>query len=99
MSYAEVCEVRDESQGYKASKKFNFDSPWDTHFVEMGKKTVLRRLFKYLPTSAETQGVISKDELADAGVSQDNALVLDAGDYKVTEVADDEPAREPGEDS
>jgi recombination protein RecT len=73
--------------------------PWKDHYEEMAKKTAIRRLFKLLPVSVEMERAVGADELQEADVSQDNALVLDAGDYKVTEVADDEPAREPGEDS
>lgn len=59
MGRKEVERIRNESQGFKAAeataRKYNRDanSPWHTHFEEMAKKTVLRRLFKYLPVSIE----------------------------------------------
>src|SRR5690606_35183329 len=42
MSKSEVDEIR------KQSKSQN-NGPWVTHYEEMAKKTVLRRLFKWLP--------------------------------------------------
>lgn len=88
MSRAKVEAVRDGSQGYKAAAasaekyKKPIDSPWTNHFDEMAKKTVIRQLFKYLPVSIEIQRAVGLDEQADAGVSQHNAMVIDA-DYNV----------------
>jgi len=46
MSLDEVQSIRDRSKAGKSG-------PWVTDFVEMGRKTVIRRLFKYLPKSTE----------------------------------------------
>ena len=51
------------------SKAKNF-GPWKTHYDEMAKKTVIRRLFKYLPISVELQKAIIADEQVDAGLDQ-----------------------------
>jgi len=99
MSRPEIERVRDESQGYKAAAttaaKYDkpIDSPWAGHFEEMAKKTVIRRLFKYLPVSIEIQRAVGLDEQAEAGVRQDNPLVID-GDYTRVPngTADDAPA-------
>ena len=53
------------------------DSPWNTHFSEMARKTVIRRLFKYLPVSVEIQTAVTLDEQADAGVPQRNDTVIE----------------------
>ena len=45
---------------------------WRDYYEEMAKKTVIRHLFKYLPTSVELQRAISLDEQADSGESQKN---------------------------
>lgn len=74
MSRAEIEKVR-------AQSKAKDNGPWITHFDEMAKKTVVRRLFKYLPVSIEIQRAVGLDEQAEAGVSQDNALIID-GDYE-----------------
>lgn len=75
MSRADVDKVRSTS-------KAGTNGPWVTHFEEMAKKTVIRRLFKYLPVSIEIQHAVTLDERADAGIDQDNASVL-TGDYSV----------------
>ncbi|RLK56273.1 recombination protein RecT [Stenotrophomonas rhizophila] len=82
MSRKEIERVRNESQGYKTAARLakpgqEPNSPWASHFEEMAKKTVIRRLFKYLPVSIEIQRAVGLDEQADAGVPQDNPLVID----------------------
>lgn len=71
----QVDKIRDSSQGYQAAKKFNSSSPWDTHYDEMGKKTVLRRLCKMLPASVELQIAIKADEAADDGRDQEFDII------------------------
>lgn len=62
MTREEVERIRNGSNGYKVVKKFGSDSPWDTHFEEMAKKTAIRRLSKQLPLSPEIRAVIDRDE-------------------------------------
>lgn len=54
------------------------DGPWVTNFDEMGLKTVLRRLCKFLPVSVETQTAISLDEAHEAGLPQDLGTIWSA---------------------
>jgi recombination protein RecT len=89
MSVDEVCEIRDNSQGYLSAKKYGKASPWDSHFNEMAKKTVIRRLFKYLPVSVEIQRAVGLDEQADAGVVQGNGAVID-GDFSTFDDLDEQ---------
>lgn len=44
--------------------------PWLTDFEEMARKTVARRLCKYLPMSPEVEAAVALDERAEAGVGQ-----------------------------
>jgi recombination protein RecT len=63
MSVKEIEKIR---QGSKAAN----DGPWSTHWDEMARKTVIRRLAKFLPLSPEFQKAAALDELPDAGISQ-----------------------------
>lgn len=52
MSYAEITEIRDRSESYKAFKEGKIKSCiWVSDEGEMCRKTVLKRHFKYLPKS------------------------------------------------
>lgn len=86
MSRAEVDAIR-------ARSKSKDDGPWVTDYAAMAIKTVVRRLFKFLPVSIEMQTAVGLDEQAEAGANQQLAAVLD-GDYAVidhTPPAEDEP--------
>lgn len=82
MSKADVMKV-------KASSKAGNNGPWVSHFDEMAKKTVIRRLFKYLPVSIEMTQAVVLDEKADAGIDQDNASAL-TGEYSYIQDGDDQ---------
>ena len=77
MSRSDVDKVRAQS------KAGNY-GPWQTHYDEMAKKTVIRRLFKYLPVSIELATAVTMDEKADAGVDQDNSAIL-TGEYSTVD--------------
>jgi recombination protein RecT len=78
MNRAEVEKVRNESNGYKSAIRYDRkDNPWIGFFEEMAKKTVIRRLFKYLPVSIEMQTAVGLDEQAESGLAQDNPLTVD----------------------
>lgn len=72
MSRRQVEEIRDESQGWQQAKKYHKEAahPWGAHFVEMGRKTAIRRLAKYLPLSVEAQTAIELDAMAATGRDQ-----------------------------
>ena len=54
MSVADVNRIRDRSDAYKAFKAGKIKStPWGTDWSEMARKTVFRRLSKYLPSSSD----------------------------------------------
>lgn len=89
MSKADVMKV-------KASSKAGNNGPWVSHFDEMAKKTVIRRLFKYLPVSIEMTQAVVLDEKADAGIDQDNASAL-TGEYSYIQEGDDQVNTSTGE--
>jgi len=63
--------------------------PWKDHFTEMGRKTVIRRLAKYLPLSIEFQTAAALDGMADAG--KDQNIESNTIDGEFTFVAEDAP--------
>ena len=67
----------EEIENIRKSSKAGNNGPWKSHFEEMAKKTVIRRLFKYMPVSIELTTAVNLDEMADAGVSQGNANVIE----------------------
>ena len=67
MTVEEVKEHRDQYS------KAGGSSPWNTAFVEMGKKTVVKRLSKYLPLSVEIFKGIGQDEQTKSEIIPDIA--------------------------
>lgn len=88
---------RVEIERVRASSKASTSGPWVSHWDEMAKKTVIRRLFKYLPVSIELQSAVGYDELADAGVSQQNHTVIDGESFQIPDVAEESVDKETGE--
>jgi recombination protein RecT len=87
MSVEQIEKIREGSQGafkdeWKNGKKTGAriakDGPWWDHFVEMGRKTVIRRIAKYLPLSIEFQTAAALDGMAEAG--KDQGITVD-GDF------------------
>lgn len=54
-------------ESVRATSKAGRSGPWSDHWVEMAKKTVIRRLFKYLPVSVEVARAVEVDEKTDRG--------------------------------
>lgn len=68
MSMEDVCRIRDGGR---------FKNPiWEKHFVEMAKKTVIRRLFKMLPMSSERcERALELDNQIGEGIIQNNSFL------------------------
>lgn len=73
-------EVMSRAQVEAIRTKGNNNPVWKSHYDEMARKTVVRRIFKYLSVSVEMAGAALASDQADIGDSQDNAQTLiDAG--------------------
>lgn len=66
----------EEIKGIMSQSKASKFGPWQTHYDEMARKTVIRRLFKYLPVSIELTKAITLDEDADRGDQNNSNVVL-----------------------
>jgi recombination protein RecT len=98
MSKSDVDKIR------KRSKSGNV-GPWATDYNEMAKKTVLRKLFKYLPISIEKINMVNElEEGADLGNQNMKAVFQEANgeeyeiDYETGEIIE-ESIEEPKEQS
>ncbi len=92
----------DEIKRIQSMSRAGRSGPWVSHFDEMARKTVLRRLCKMLPMSVELQRAVAIDEQADAGISQsfevapeEFSAMLSAPSQEATEA---EVVREPGQE-
>lgn len=89
MSKAGVEQIRDGSQNWKTAVRYKKTdkSIWTLHFEEMGRKTLIRRLYKYLPTSIEmakageldAQGSTGEPQELDSALEGDFSVVVDDG--------------------
>lgn len=81
MTVEDVNRIRDRSDAWKAfaAKKIS-STPWQTDWSEMARKTVFRRLSKYLPSSTDRDALhnaverIDEDYTPDAKAGQDDAV-------------------------
>lgn len=90
----DVLSIAEVEKARKSSMANRSDSPWNTHWDEMAKKTAIRRLFKYLPVSIEIQRAVGLDEQVDTGISQRlESLVIDVESEEVREEPIEETAK------
>ena len=65
LSKFEIETIRNRSQAVRAAKRYGKETPWDTDFNEMAKKTAFKRLSKWLTLSPELRDAIAKDDEAE----------------------------------
>jgi recombination protein RecT len=69
----------EEVDNVKARSGAQGFSPWKTDWDEMAKKTVIRRLCKYLPMSVEVMSHLGREEAAEAGVGPGSVAFVPEG--------------------
>lgn len=70
MNVADINRIRDRSDGYRAFKAGKIKAtPWSTDWAEMARKTVFRRISKYLPSSSDRDRFHEAVERIDADYS------------------------------
>jgi recombination protein RecT len=70
--------TKPEIEAIRERSKAKDNGPWVTDWEEMAKKTVLRRLCKYLPMSIEIAGAIERDEqtVSDLPIIEDEGTII-----------------------
>ena len=90
MTAAAVTKIRNAGQGKN-------NPVWSDHFEEMGRKTAIRRLAKYLPLSVEMATAVAMEDATERGAQPDLETVL-TGDFtvesEVTGAEDSDPTQE-----
>ena len=88
---------RAEIEAVRQTSKAGGSGPWANHWDEMAKKTVIRRLFKYLPVSIEIARAVEVDEKTDRGEAMTDQDFLDAEFVEKGNVEDYVPDEVPTE--
>jgi recombination protein RecT len=90
MSRAQIEAIRDRGSNSQNAKRWGKKTPWDTDADQMWRKTVLRRLCKFLPKSVELATALSLDDAAGQGQKLNVREVIE-GNWAPPPVADEEP--------
>jgi len=91
MSKGDVDKIMEKTEAWKNAEKSwgqsppKRNSPWHLHYVEQGRKTMIKRLGKKLPQSVESANAIALDHAAEVGKPQDLQAAIE-GEFVVTEV-------------
>lgn len=91
LSKFEIETIRNRSQAVRAAKRYGKDTPWDTDYNEMAKKTAFKRLSKWLTLSPELRDAIAKDDEAEKVQAE---VVTDAPKPKLFAIPKDEAESE-----
>lgn len=101
-----VCKFKDGGEAFEVMSKADIDairkrsaagtsdfSPWHTDYAEMAKKTVIRRLFKILPTSITksvvTDEAVLKPDMFDQETKEIDPNKIEDAEFTIT--SNDEP--------
>jgi recombination protein RecT len=90
MSIAEINEIRDRSQNVRNAKKYGKPTPWDTDYEEMARKTLARRICKWLPKSNELAQALTLSDAADRDAQRLNIDDAINGTFTAPTVIDGE---------
>lgn len=80
--------TKEDIEKIKRGSKASNDGPWKTHESEMWRKTVAKRLAKYLPLSVEFQKAATLDEYVDMGLHDMPTAIEQKTDDKTAALAE-----------
>lgn len=84
MSKRDLLEYREKYAPRNRSRQIT--GPWAKNFVEMAKKTIIRRSFKYMPVSIEAKKAASVDETTPDYSDVFQPVITDSTDDVTAEV-------------
>ncbi len=101
LSKDEVVAIRNGSSGWKMALQYakrdadgnvtEVNSPWHNHFIEMGKKTAIRRIAKFLPMSVQRAAMV--EDLVDSGkkfsADQFGEIIIEGDDNVIDGTAEE----------
>lgn len=90
----EVMSVEDVREHRKKFSKAK-NSPWDTNFDEMAKKTVLKRVLKYAPIKTEFAKQVVSDSTIKTTIAEDMSEIPDETDWESLKEVEVEVVEEP----
>ena len=79
---------KEEVDAVRARSRAKDDGPWVTDYVAMGKKTVVKRLAKFLPQTPEMAAAVELDNRAETGEISTVSDLIDSSDSINQAVAD-----------
>lgn len=82
LTRADVDKVRDKSEGYQAFKAGRIKStPWADHYVQMGRKTAIRRIANYLPMDVQRAALLegAYEQGRHAHMTDDGNVIIEGG--------------------
>ena len=94
MSREEVDAIKERSSAWGAWLKWKKDCPWNTDYDEMAKKTVFKRLAKWIPQSPELQKAIDIDNddyrrpIAEMTPEEEPEHIYEAVDLETGEISE-----------
>ncbi len=89
MTRAEIEGIRDRGSNSQNARRYGKKTPWDTDADQMWRKTVLRRLCKFLPKSVELANALALDDSSGQGQKLTVREVID-GNWAPPPVVDEE---------
>lgn len=91
--------TKDEVDAVRARSKAAASGPWVTDYAEMSRKTVVKRLAKYLPLSAELAAAIELDNRYESGEVSGVSDILDTAESIEATVVGSTPPANTGSES
>lgn len=91
MNLTDIERIKNRSQNVINAARYGKATPWDTDFGEMARKTVLRRICKYLPKSTDLATALALDDSAYRGRQQLGVQEAIANTFVPPQLSVDDP--------